>query len=92
MTDASLDTAADTDTTMDERDHDCPYCDRVFARADYRDLHLGLEHDHLTDAEQAAFADAREAEEEALTIFRYKALGLLVVAYFLFLMAYAASL
>jgi len=51
-----------------------------------------LEHDHLTDAEQAAFADAREAEEEALTIFRYKALGLLVVAYFLFLMAYAVSL
>jgi hypothetical protein len=86
MTDASLDTRAS------ERDHDCPYCDRVFARADYRDLHLGLEHDTLTDAEQAAFADAREAEEEALTLFRYKALGLLVVAYFLFLMAYAASL
>ena len=88
MTDASLDTEAK------ERDYGCPYCDRVFARADYRDLHLGVEHDRdqLTDAEQAAFADAREAEEEALTIFRYKALGLLVVAYFLFLMAYAVSL
>ena len=86
MTDASLDTEAK------ERDHDCPYCDRVFARANYRDLHLGVEHDRLTDAERAAFADAREAEEEALTLFRYKALGLLVVAYFLFLMAYAVSL
>ena len=92
MTDASLDTTADADSG--ESEHACPYCDRVFARGDYRDLHLGVEHDRdrLTDAERAAFAAARETEEEELTIFRYKALGLLVVAYFLFLMAYAVSL
>ncbi|MFB6117662.1 C2H2-type zinc finger protein [Halosegnis sp.] len=71
----------------------CPYCGRAFARADYRDLHLGLEHEsQLTEAEQAAVEMAREREAEALRLFRYKALGVVVVAYFLFLMAFAVSL
>ncbi|MFC7236027.1 DUF7410 domain-containing protein [Halosegnis marinus] len=74
-------------------DHDCPYCDRVFARGAYRDLHLGLDHGgDLTPAERAAYEDALADEEEALTLFRYKALGLLVLIYFGFLMAYAVSL
>jgi hypothetical protein len=71
----------------------CPYCDREFARPDYRDLHLGLEHaDALSPAERSAYETAREDEEEALTLFRYKALGLLIVIYFGFLMLYAVSL
>jgi len=71
----------------------CPYCDREFARADYRDLHLGLEHaDALSPAERSAYETARDAEEEALTLFRYKAVGLLIVIYFGFLMLYAVSL
>jgi hypothetical protein len=71
----------------------CPYCGREFARPDYRDLHLGLEHaDALSPAERSAYESARDAEEEALTLFRYKALGLLIVIYFGFLMLYAVSL
>jgi len=71
----------------------CPYCAREFAQADYRNLHLGLEHPAaLSPAERSAYESAREAEEEKLTLFRYKALGLLVVVYFGFLMLYAVSL
>ena len=71
----------------------CGYCGRSFAREEYRDLHLGVEHGAaMTDAERVAFSEAREAEERALRLFRYKVLGLLVVVYFLFLMAYALSL
>jgi len=45
-------------------DHDCPYCDRVFARGEYRDLHLGLDHEgDLTPAERAAYEDALAEEE-----------------------------
>jgi hypothetical protein len=73
--------------------HDCPYCARSFARPDYRDLHLGLDHaDRLTPAERAAYEDASETEREALTLFRYKALAALVVIYFGFIMVYAFAL
>ena len=86
--------AADTETDPDERaPFACPYCVREFARADYRNLHLGLEHaDALSPAERSAYETARDAEEEALTLFRYKAVGLLIVIYFGFLMLYAVSL
>ncbi|KAB7514931.1 C2H2-type zinc finger protein [Halosegnis rubeus] len=73
--------------------HDCPYCDRTFVQESYRDLHLGHRHEgRLTTRERAAFERAYEREEDDLTLFRYKALGLLVLVYFGFLLAYAVSL
>lgn len=73
--------------------HNCPYCERTFTTESYRNLHIGHHHDtDLTARERAAFEQAYEEEEEALTLFRYKALGLLVLVYFGFLLAYAVSL
>ena len=74
-------------------DDDCPYCDRTFTDETYRDLHLGHRHGpQLSTRERAAFERAYEREEDEITLFRYKALGLLVLVYFGFLLAYAVSL
>jgi hypothetical protein len=82
-----------TDPETHATDVACPYCARVFAREDYRDLHLGVDHaDDLTDAERERYETALAEEEQALRLFRYKALGLLVLVYFGFLMLYAFSL
>lgn len=80
--------------TDDQSDrHDCPYCSQVFARADYRDLHLGVGHEERLTAEQRdAYETALTEEERELRLFRYKALGLLVVVYFSFIILYAFSL
>lgn len=70
--------------------HVCAYCGRAFARPDWLALHRGLAHEaRLNDGERAAFADAREREAAALRKFRLKALAVLVVLYFGFVMAYS---
>lgn len=70
--------------------HACGYCGRPFAREEWLALHRGLDHpDRLTAAERDAFEAAFAAEEEALRVFRLKALAALVVLYFGALMAYA---
>lgn len=79
--------------TPDEAPFACPHCGRPFVRERYRDLHLGLAHGPaLTDAEREAHEDARAEEEQDLRLFRYKALGALVVIYFGFIMVYAFAL
>jgi hypothetical protein len=71
----------------------CPYCGERFGRARYRDLHLGHVHpEALGEAERAAVEAARDAEAEALRMFRLKALAALVVVYFGFLVVYAFTL
>jgi hypothetical protein len=71
----------------------CPYCDRRFARDDYRDLHLGVDHaGELTAEERERYEAALAEEEQQLRLFRYKALGLLVLVYFGFLILFAFSL
>lgn len=73
-----------------EGPHVCAYCGRAFARTDWLALHRGLDHgDRLDAAEREAYERAREAEEERLRLFRLKALGVLVVLYFGFVMAYS---
>jgi hypothetical protein len=68
----------------------CAYCGRAFARADWLALHRGLDHgDRLDAAEREAYERAREAEQKRLRLFRLKALGVLVVLYFGFVMAYS---
>ena len=82
-----------TDSEPHPTDVTCPYCDRAFARDDYRDLHLGVDHaDDLTDAERERYETALAEEEKELRLFRYKAVGLLVLVYFGFLILYAFSL
>jgi len=74
----------------DEQTHDCPYCDRPFAREEWRDLHLGLEHpERLDEEEVAAFRSAYDEEAASIRRFRLRALGALVAIYFGLLMVYA---
>ena len=80
-------------TTERGETFDCPYCDRRFAREEYRDLHLGQEHEERLDAdERDAYEAAHDAEAEAIRIFRLKALAVLVLVYFGFLVVYAFAL
>jgi hypothetical protein len=72
---------------------ECPYCGRRFARTAWRDLHLGLEHAERLDAgERAAYEAAHDAEAEEIRMFRLKALAVLVLVYFGFLLVYAFTL
>lgn len=69
---------------------ECRFCGRPFSTESRRILHEGLDHyERLDDATRRAFADAYEAEQEAIRVFRVKALGALVVLYFGFLWAYS---
>lgn len=52
-------------------------------------LHLGEEHrEELTDDELEAYRECRELESERLSKFKIKALGGLVVVYFLLLFVF----
>ena len=67
----------------------CEYCKRPFATTDRLVLHKGLEHVRvLTEREKEAFIAARSDEEDDLRTFRLKALLLLVIVYFSFLIIY----
>jgi hypothetical protein len=86
-------TGAPSDPAGTGETFDCPYCDRRFAREAYRDLHLGQEHGARLDAgEREAYEAAHDAEAEAIRLFRLKALAVLVLVYFGFLMVYAFTL
>jgi len=80
----------EADAPSEERTHDCPYCGRPFVRAEYRTLHVGLDHhEACTEAEIEAFRDAYREENEQLRLFRLKAVGGLVLLYFGFLFTYS---
>ncbi|MFD1512156.1 DUF7410 domain-containing protein [Halomarina rubra] len=68
----------------------CRFCGRPFARAEYRALHYGLDHEASLDDDQRAAYDAALDEEEAeLRKFRLKAALALVLVYFGFLLLWA---
>jgi len=68
----------------------CPYCGFALPTVDQYRLHLGLAHyEQLNEADQQAFREAYQQEEESLTRFRIIALGGLVGLYFGFLLIYA---
>jgi hypothetical protein len=82
--------ASEEQPAPDAERHACGYCGRAFAREDWLALHRGLDHaDRLTDDERAAYEAALEREEEALRLFRLKAVGVLVLVYFGFIMVYS---
>jgi hypothetical protein len=68
----------------------CAYCGQPFAAERLRTLHYGLAHPaDLDEAEVTAFREAHAAETDAIRQFRLRALGALVVLYFLLLMVFA---
>ena len=78
------------DVPPDTPVHRCPDCGAPFPSEDDRWLHRELVHPEAIDeADREALAAAREREETALRRFRLKALGAVVVLYFLLLMVYA---
>ncbi|MFB6269856.1 MAG: C2H2-type zinc finger protein [Halobacterium sp.] len=87
--DASRGTDAEqTDVPPDAPE--CPYCGDAFPTERLRDLHRGLEHyDDLDEHEREAYEDAYRSEGEDLRSFRLRALAVLVLLYFGFLMTYA---
>lgn len=88
MTDEPDDT--ELSVPADAERFDCPHCNRVFARERHLNLHRGQAHPGVvTDAEAAAYRSAAEAEWTALRRYRYVALGVLVLLYFGFLVAFA---
>ncbi|WP_256299102.1 DUF7410 domain-containing protein [Haloarchaeobius salinus] len=92
--DANADNAtadhSETDVPAGVTAHRCPYCDRPFRRAEQCTLHVGLEHyDRMTEAEEDAFREVYESEEEELGLYRLKLVGGLVVVYFGMLLLYA---
>jgi hypothetical protein len=82
-----------TDDEVADNRFDCHYCDAVFTRERYRDLHCGQTHHDLLSADEIeAHTAALEKERKALRLFRLKALAGLVAIYFGFLLIYAFSL
>ncbi|MFB6157023.1 MAG: C2H2-type zinc finger protein [Haloferacaceae archaeon] len=79
-----------TDVPADAPAFECERCGRPFARERYRALHRGRAHPSaLTAAEREAYEDALADERADIRRFRLVALGVLVLAYFGFLFAYA---
>ena len=71
-------------------DATCDHCGDRFPSERLRDLHRGLKHyPDLDDDERDAYETAYEAETEDLRSFRLRALAVLVLLYFGFLMTYA---
>ena len=85
----SSDPGTDSDSRS-EGPFDCPYCDRRFAREEWLALHRGLEHgERVGETEREAFEAAYDAEAEGIRLFQLKALAVLVLVYFGFLLVYA---
>lgn len=82
--------AVNVETTgTDEDAAVCAYCGRPFVRESYLALHRGLKHrTEIDDAEREAFEAAHADEYESIHLFRLKAIFVLVVVYFVFVMVY----
>ena len=83
----------ETRLDTDPPDADAVVCDRCghpFATETLLALHRGQAHtDDLSDEEIAAFEAAYEDEQADIRLFRLKAIGLLILVYFGFLIVYA---
>jgi hypothetical protein len=71
----------------------CPYCDRPFAAASARDLHVGEVHDAVrSPAETEAYERAREAERDDLFYYHLRVVAALGVVYAVTVLAYMMAL
>lgn len=85
-------TNATTDASDGPADDEfvCRTCGRTFPTDRLRTLHRGVRHPNdLTEAERESYREAYLEEEAEIRSFRLRALGILVVLYFGFLIAYA---
>ncbi|RDZ62072.1 DNA-binding protein [Haloferax sp. Atlit-12N] len=77
----------DTDATRDR--HTCTACGEAYPTARLLVLHRGARHpDDLDAGEVEAYREAYYEEEDELKSFRIRALGVLVLLYFGFLMLF----
>lgn len=68
----------------------CEYCGHPFPTSERLVLHKGLEHpQQLDDSEREAFQTTFSDEEDNLRAFRLRALAVLVLLYFGFIILYA---
>lgn len=69
---------------------ECPYCERPLESEELLALHKGLDHwQRLADEEREAFRETYQGENADLRTFRLKMLGVLILAYFVFLFVYS---
>ncbi|AFK21397.1 DNA-binding protein (plasmid) [Haloferax mediterranei ATCC 33500] len=77
----------DTDATRDR--HVCETCSEAYPTARLLVLHRGARHPDVLDADEVeAYREAYYEEERELKSFRIRALGVLVLLYFGFLMLF----
>jgi DNA repair exonuclease SbcCD ATPase subunit len=74
----------------DETGEECPYCGRPFPTEEILTLHTGHAHrEALSDAESERLRDVAQEEADELRLFKLRALAVLVLLYFGFLLVYA---
>ncbi len=66
----------------------CPHCGEPFPTERLRDLHVGYEHEGVSDDEREAFETAYRSETDDIRRFRLKVVGALVLLYFGLLFVY----
>lgn len=71
-----------TDVPADAEAVRCPHCERPFADAERRALHVGEVHtDAMDEAEEHAYEAARESEQDAMWLYHLKVVVVLLVLY-----------
>lgn len=82
MTGADTQTGVATDVPPGDALERCPYCGRPLRSEHLLALHVGEAHPGHTDGEAAAYAEAREAEDDELFVYHMKAIGAIVLLFF----------
>lgn len=83
MTDTNRSTVPTTPRPSETDPVPCPYCDRPFATAQLRDLHVGETHPEMMTAEEAEqYEDAVDWESDELFVLHLKVVAALVLTFF----------
>jgi hypothetical protein len=83
----------ETDVPDDANPVECPYCDRPFPRAQFRDLHLGEAHESvLTEDQREAYENASDEEGDDLFVFHLLVIGGIVALYAIMVVLYMVVL
>jgi len=72
----------DTDVPPEESPERCPYCDRPLRSQRLLALHIGEAHPDRTETETAAYAEAREDEDDELFVYHMKVIAAIVLLFF----------
>lgn len=72
----------DTDVPPEESPERCPYCDRPLRSERLLALHVGEAHPDHTETEAAAYAEAREDEDDELFVYHMKVITAIVLLFF----------